>query len=37
MLAFNDTFFVMSLMAVCLLPFVFILRRGKQTEIGPVH
>jgi MFS transporter, DHA2 family, multidrug resistance protein len=37
MLAFNDTFFVMSVMMLCLVPFVFIMRKASQTEIGPVH
>jgi DHA2 family multidrug resistance protein len=37
MLAFNDTFFLLSVMMVCLLPLVFILKRGKQTDVGAVH
>jgi DHA2 family multidrug resistance protein len=37
MLAFNDTFFVMSVMMLCLVPFVFIMRKGNETKIGAVH
>ncbi len=37
MLAFNDTFFLLSVMMVCLLPFVFVLRRGEQAGAGAVH
>ena len=37
MLAFNDTFFLLGIMAVCLLPIVYVLRRGAQTDLGPVH
>ena len=32
MLAFNDTFFVMSVMMFCLVPFVFIMRKGERDE-----
>jgi MFS transporter, DHA2 family, multidrug resistance protein len=37
MLAFNDTFFLLSITTICLVPFVFILRRGGQAEIGTLH
>jgi MFS transporter, DHA2 family, multidrug resistance protein len=37
MLAFNDTFFLLSVMMICLLPLVFMLRRGQHTDVGPVH
>src|SRR5271157_513194 len=37
MLAFNDTFFLLGIMAVFLLPIVYVLRRGAQTDLGQVH
>jgi len=37
MLSFNDTFYLLGIMAVCLVPFVYLLRRGAHADIGALH
>ena len=37
MLSFNDTFYLLGIMGVCLIPLVYFLRRGAHTDVGAMH